>query len=93
VWHELVLNGIGGRTIAEAQESISAVEFAQWMMYRSKRGSLNVGLRAEAGAAMIASLTANLNRKKDSKAFSFYDFAPNHDQPQVSLEQAMESWN
>jgi hypothetical protein len=46
----------------------------------------------EASAAMIASLTANLNRKKDSKAFSFYDFAPNHDEPQLSLEEAMESW-
>ena len=92
MWHELVLNGIGGRTIAEAQESISAVEFMQWVMYRRKRGSLNVGLRVEAGAAMGASLTANLNRKKDSQAFSFYDFAPNHDEPQVSLEKAMESW-
>ena len=68
------------------------MEFAEWVMYRRKRGSLNVGLRAEAGAAMIASLTANLNRKKDSRAFSFYDFAPNHDEPQLSLEEAMESW-
>jgi hypothetical protein len=92
VWHELVLNGIGGHTIAQAQESISAVEFAKWMAYRRKRGSLNVGLRVEAGSAMTASLTANLNRKKDSQAISFYDFAPNHDRPQMSLEEAMETW-
>jgi len=92
VWHELVLNGIGGRTIAEAQESISAVEFAKWMAYRRKRGTMNLGMRVEAGSAMIASLTANQARKKDSKAFSFYDFAPNHDQPEVSLEEAMKEW-
>lgn len=92
MWHELVLNGIGGRTISEAQESISAVEFAKWVVYRQKRGSLNAGLRIEAGTAMLASLTANLNRKKDSRAFSFYDFAPHHDEPKVSLEQAMNTW-
>ena len=92
MWHELVLNGIGGRTIAAAQESISAVEFAQWVAYRNRRGSLNTGLRVEAGSAMMASLTAKLNRKKDSKAFSFYEFAPNHDEPEMSVEEAMESW-
>ena len=92
MWHELVLNGIGGNTIAKAQESMSAVEFAQWVAYRQRRGSLNAGLRTEAGSAMIASLTANLSRKKDSKAFSFYDFAPNHDRPELSLEQAMAEW-
>lgn len=68
------------------------MEFNKWVAYRRKRGSLNLGMRFESGAAMIASLTANINRKKDSQPFSFYDFAPNHDQPQLSLEQAMESW-
>jgi len=87
-----VLNGIGGRTIAEAQESISYPEFLQWMAYRQKRGSLNTGMRVERAGALVATLLANKDRKKDSQPVSFYQFAPHHDEPQLSLGQAMEEW-
>ena len=87
-----MLNGIGGRTIAEAQESISYPEFLQWMAYRHRRGSLNAGMRMERAGAMVATLIANQHRKKDSPPVSFYQFAPHHDEPQLSLEQAMEEW-
>ena len=82
--------GIGGRTIAEAQERISYQEFLSWAKYRAKRGSLNVGLRVERGSALLATLFANSRSK--SADFTLCDFAPHHDQPEITLEQAMESW-
>ena len=47
MWHELVLCGIGGRTIAEAQTRLSYEEFCRWASYRALRGLLNPGLRIE----------------------------------------------
>lgn len=90
MWCELVLNGIGGRTIAEAQERISYPEYLTWLKYRQKRGSLNTGLRVERGAALLASLYANAHSKDGG--YQLHDFAPYHDAPAISLEQAMERW-
>ncbi|PCQ44887.1 phage tail protein, partial [Citrobacter freundii] len=60
MWCELVLNGIGGRTISEAQERLSFLEFQQWIQYRQKYGSLNPMMRTEWGAALISSVLANV---------------------------------
>tara|TARA_R100000781_G_scaffold110309_2_gene75674 strand:+ start:1103 stop:1366 length:264 start_codon:yes stop_codon:yes gene_type:complete len=84
--------GIGGRTIAEAQQNLSYVEFLDWVEYRRKRGSLHPGMRTERAGALVATVLANIHRKKDSPSASFYDFAPHHEEPQLSLEQAMETW-
>lgn len=92
MWHELVLNGIGGRTIAEAKQTIGYVEFLDWVEYRRKRGSLHPGMRTERAGALVAAILANVNRKKDSQPVSFYQFAPHHEEPKLSLEQAMETW-
>ncbi len=92
LWCELVLNGIGGRTIAEAQERISFTEFHKWLAYRQKRGSFHMGMRMERAGALIASFLANQVRDKNSPPVSFYDFAPYHDEPVISMEQAMENW-
>ena len=81
--------GIGGRTIAEAQERVSYPEFISWAKYRAKRGSLNVGLRVERGAALLATLEAN----SKGGNFTLSDFAPYHDQPELSLDEAMEKWH
>lgn len=84
---------MGGKTIQEAKEQLSVREFRQWVAYRNKRGSLNVGLRAEFAAAQIAMILANVNSKKGG--FSVYDFAPFHDKPEeapVTLEAAMKDW-
>lgn len=43
------MNGIGGRTIAEAQERMSLREFQVWVKYRNKYGQLNVMMRTEWG--------------------------------------------
>ena len=84
--------GIGGRTIAEAQQRISYPEFVRWAQYRAKRGSLNQGMRIERGAALLATLYANAHRGKDSAPYDLHDFAPHHDQPELTLEEAMASW-
>lgn len=84
--------GIGGRTIAEAQASLSYVEFLDWVAYRRKRGTLNAGMRVERAGALLATMQANINRKKDSQPVSFFRFAPHHDEPQLSLDEAMQSW-
>jgi len=87
-----VLCGIGGRTIAEAQKNISYVEFLEWVQYRRKRGSLNLGMRMERGSALISTILSNIHRKKDSQPVSFYRYAPHHEEPVLSMEEAMESW-
>ena len=58
MWHELVLHGIGGRTIAEAKERLTHDEFTSWVAYRRERGTLHVGMSLEAGFALIASMIA-----------------------------------
>jgi hypothetical protein len=54
-----VLNGIGGRTIAEAKERITHDEFVAWVGYIRKRGTLNVGLRLEVGLGLLLSRVYN----------------------------------
>lgn len=84
--------GIGGRTVAEAQQRISYAEFCRWAAYRRKRGSLNLGMRIEYGSALLATLYANVHRKKDSDPKTLFDFMPHQDAPPLTLEQAMEAW-
>lgn len=67
-------------------------EFLGWMAYRRKRGSFNVGMRVERGTALIATILRNVNRKKDSEPVSFYQFAPYHEEPPITVEEAMEKW-
>lgn len=86
------MNGVGGNTIAKAQETITYQEFIQWAKYRNRRGSLNIGMRTERSGALIATVLANLHRKKDSEPVSFFKFAPHHDEPTLSLDEAMETW-
>jgi hypothetical protein len=83
-----VLCGVGGRTIAEAQQQLSYPEFLSWTAYRRKRGSLHFGMRVEHAAATLASLYGNTKGGK----FKIYDFMPHEDEPPVSLEAAMEAW-
>jgi hypothetical protein len=85
-----VLNGVGGRTIAEAKRCISYAELLDWARYRSMRGTLNVGLHVERGAALQAAMFANVNYKKGG--YTLLDFAPHLEEPELSLEEAMESW-
>ena len=74
MWHELVLHGIGGRTIREAKESMTLQEAHDWVSYIRMRGPLNVGTRLE---HMLAQLTVVLHRGlfKNSEA-KLEDFLP-----------------
>lgn len=86
------MNGIGGRTIAEAQERMSLREFQVWVKYRNKYGQLNVIMRTEWGASLVASVLANINKAKNTPQFKVSDFAPHINEAPLSLEEAMKSW-
>jgi len=90
VWCELVANGIGGRTIAEAQSVMSYREFLVWLAYRKRRGTLNTGLRLDGGFALLASLYANAHSKDGG--FTPANFMPYEDEREVSLDEAMSEW-
>jgi len=49
-------------------------------------------MRLEGGFALLATLFANKNRKQGSEAFSMHDFAPHHDEPVITLDDAMKKW-
>ncbi|HDX9017293.1 TPA: phage tail protein [Klebsiella oxytoca] len=87
------MNGIGGRTIAEAQERMSLREFQVWVKYRDKYGPLNIMMRTEWGASLVASVLANINKSKNSPPFKISDFAPHINEVSVSLEEAMKRWS
>lgn len=88
MWHELVLNGVGGRTIAEAKERISLAEFNRWVEYFQRRGSMSTPNRLESGFALIASLICRATGNESSPE----DFMPHREEPELTLEQAMREW-
>lgn len=92
MWHELVMCGIGGRTIAEAKERMAYGEFLQWIEYRKKRGTLNLGFRLEQRTALIAAMYANVHKQQNSPAYSAEDFMPHADEVVITLEEAMAKW-
>lgn len=85
-----MLCGIGGQTIAEAQQRLSYPEFLSWQKYRAKRGSFNLGMRVERGSALLATLYANARSKTPYK---IYDFMPHESEPAISLDDAMKTWH
>lgn len=85
------MSGIGGNTIAEAQRNLSYPEFLQWAAYRQKRGSLNIGMRVERGAALLAALYANSKRSKEAETLHLHDFSPYSDQPEITLDD-LKAW-
>lgn len=56
-------------------------------------------MRTEWGAALVSSVLANVNRSKNTPAFSIADFAPHIDavgheaaNEPISLQEAMRTW-
>lgn len=70
------MNGIGGRTIAEAQQNMTLVEARQWAQYMRRHGGLNIAERVEQAAALICATGAQLMGKKKVKV---NDFLPNRE--------------
>ena len=52
---------------------------------------MHPGMRIERAAALLASLYANRNSKRGG--FSLYDFMPHEEEPELSLDEAMNQWN
>lgn len=59
-----MLAGVGGRTVEEAQERMTYVEYIAWAEYAKKHGSFNLGVRIEDGFALLASVLAQLKGKR-----------------------------
>jgi len=87
------MNGIGGRTIAEAQENLTHTEFIVWCKFRNKRGSLNQGMRIETALAQFQAFYANCHTRKDAAKLFTQDFAPHMDAREVTLVEAMRTWS
>ena len=83
----MVLNGIGGCTIAEAKSNITNAEVSQWVAFRNKRGSFFTGRRIEQGFGNLIATYLGSKGAKDVKAISFM---PHEDRPkEMSLEEYM----
>ena len=82
-----MLNGIGGTTLAEAKERMGQDELQTWMQYRHKHGSLNLALRIEEGAALVAYCANQCRGELD-------DYLPKRevDGGTAALERAMKEW-
>lgn len=71
------MNGIGGRTIVEAQQNVSMVEARQWAQYIKRHGGLNIAERVEQAAAMVCSAVAKSAGHKNRTDVA--DFLPNRE--------------
>jgi hypothetical protein len=70
------MNGIGGRTIAEAKQNMSFSEAQHWADYVRRHGGLNIAERVEQAAALICATGAQLMGNKKVKVA---DFIPNRE--------------
>ncbi len=71
MWHELVLAGIGGQTIAEAKQNLTVLEYNDWLEYRARYGSLNPNRRLEQVVGGLSSLVAQLAGAKNVDPIDF----------------------
>lgn len=80
------MNGVGGRTIAEAKLSMTNAEVSQWAAFRNKRGSLFMGRRIEQsiGALMAQYRQHNVGPEMEVNP---YDYMPHEDEPEMSFEE------
>ena len=93
---ELVINGIGGRTIAEAKANISNPELMLWRSYRKKYGSLFLGRRIEQAAGnMMAFYARNNTSEQYRHLIDAFNYMPHEEskmqKDEVTLEDYMES--
>lgn len=71
-----MMNGIGGRTIAEAQQNMTMVEARHWAQYMRRHGGLNTAERVEQAAALICATACQL---MGNKKVNVNDFIPNRE--------------
>lgn len=80
-------HGIGGCTVEEAKERISYDEYLSWCAYIRKRGSLNLGMRIEAGSALVALMVNNANGGNAK----MNDFMPHADRPEDQQQATLQN--
>ena len=80
------MNGVGGRTIAEAKLSMTNAEVSQWAAFRNKRGSFFTGRRIEQSIGALMALYAQ-NHVKEGVEVNPYDYMPHEDEPEMSFEE------
>lgn len=69
------MNGIGGKTIAEAKENMTYREALEWAQYRKQTGPLNLALRVELAAAIICQqLWMTIRRAEEVRLYPFMPF-------------------
>lgn len=64
-------------------------EFQFWVDYRTRRGSLNFGLRIDEALAELKLMFAQSNGATD---IDIWDFLPNHDAPDLTFDDAYEKY-
>lgn len=81
-----MLNGIGGRTVAEAKANITYEEYLSWIAYKNQTGSLNLGLRVERAGALTAWAM---------RGGKFEDYLPQRNElsDEELLKKAMAEWH
>lgn len=78
------MNGVGGRSIAEAKQQLSYKEVLLWRAYYERYGSLNVNRRLQ---CELAELKTMLAVKLGMKDIEIYDFMPNEDAPVIGFDE------
>lgn len=80
------MNGVGGRTIAEAQRNMTQQEFKKWILFRNKRGSIFTGRRVEQA---IGNWMAHYSRYKVKEGVEVdaFDFMPHEEAPVLTYEE------
>lgn len=71
-----MLNGVGGRTVAEAKENLTVTEVRRWIAYIKKYGSLNLARRVAEGSGLVAFTISRVNGGKAE----LEDFIPHYSQ-------------
>lgn len=69
MWHELVLHGIGGATVADAKRNLSYKEARDWFLFAKQRGGLIHTDR------LLATIATQINRLAGGEA-EIGDFLP-----------------
>lgn len=86
-----MLNGIGGKTIAEAKENLTYEEFLSWCKYREIFGCLNPVVTLDRRVGELAYITQAVYGGKAQ----YSDFVPSYgieeisESPEETLKQAM----
>jgi hypothetical protein len=79
---------LGGMTRDELMQRISSRELTEWQIFESKEP---FGLMASyIGHAITASTVANVNRKKNQKAYKVGDFMPKFEKQAQTVDEMLQ---